>query len=89
MAVVKLACGATTVHNVYAFAVAIFLGVGDVAFIVYSYGKIVSTVIHFPSPEARSKAGSTCMAHVCVILFFYPILLISSHIFSCWPASQD
>lgn len=71
MAVVKLACGATIVDNLYAFAVAIFLGVGDVAFIAYSYGQIVRTVIHFPSPEARAKAGSTCTAHVCVILFFY------------------
>ncbi|XP_042759873.1 olfactory receptor 52K1-like [Panthera leo] len=71
MAVVKLACGATTVDNLYAFAVAIFLGVGDVAFIAYSYGQIVRTVIHFPSPEARAKAGSTCTVHVCVILFFY------------------
>lgn len=71
MAVVKLACGATTVDNIYAFAVAIFLGVGDVAFIAFSYGKIVRTIIHFPSPEARTKAGSTCTAHVCVILFFY------------------
>ncbi|KAM8815874.1 olfactory receptor 52N2-like [Rhynchonycteris naso] len=71
MAVVKLACGATTVDNLYAFAVAILLGVGDVAFIAYTYGKIVKAVIHFPSPEARSKASSTCTAHVCVILFFY------------------
>lgn len=38
MSVVKLACGATTVDSLYAFAVAIFLGVGDVAFIAYSYG---------------------------------------------------
>ncbi|XP_007527838.2 olfactory receptor 52K1-like [Erinaceus europaeus] len=71
MAVVKLACGATTVDNLYAFAVALFLGVGDVAFIAYSYGKIVRTVIHFPSSEARAKAASTCTAHVCVIIFFY------------------
>ncbi|XP_012311759.2 olfactory receptor 52K1-like [Aotus nancymaae] len=71
MAVVKLACGATMVDNLYAFAVAIFLGVGDVAFIAYSYGQIVRTVMRFPSPEARVKAGSTCTAHVCVILFFY------------------
>ncbi|XP_004466956.1 olfactory receptor 52K1-like [Dasypus novemcinctus] len=71
MAVVKLACGATTVDNLYAFAVAIFLGVGDVTFIAYSYGQIVRTVMQFPSSEARAKAGSTCMAHVCVILFFY------------------
>ncbi|XP_053415880.1 olfactory receptor 52K1-like [Nycticebus coucang] len=71
MAVVKLACGATTVDNFYAFAVAVFLGVGDVAFIAYSYGQIVRTVMHFPSPEARAKASSTCAAHICVILFFY------------------
>ncbi|XP_069325538.1 olfactory receptor 52K1-like [Eulemur rufifrons] len=71
MAVVKLACGATTVDNLYAFAVAVFLGVGDMTFIGYSYGQIVRTVTHFPSPEARAKAGSTCMAHVCVLLFFY------------------
>lgn len=71
MAVVKLACGATTMDNLYAFAVAIFLGVGDVSFIAYTYWQIVRTVIHFPSSEARAKAGSTCTAHVCVILFFY------------------
>ncbi|XP_008835592.1 olfactory receptor 52K1-like [Nannospalax galili] len=70
MAVVKLACGETTVDSLYAFAVAIFLGVGDVAFIAYSYGQIVKTVM-CSSPEARTKAGRTCTAHVCVILFFY------------------
>ncbi|KAM4846328.1 olfactory receptor 52L1-like [Thomomys bottae] len=71
MAMVKLACGDTAVDSLYAFAVALFLGVGDVAFIAYSYGQIVNTVLHFSSPEARAKAGSTCTAHVCVILFFY------------------
>lgn len=71
MAVVKLACGATTMDNLYAFAVAIFLGVGDVSFIAYSYGQIVRTMIHFLSPEACAKVGSTCTAHICVILFFY------------------
>lgn len=71
MAVVKLACGARTVDNLYVFAVAIFLGVGDMAFIAYTYGQIVKTVMHLPSPEARAKAGSTCTAHVCVIIFFY------------------
>lgn len=40
MAVVKPACGASTMDNLYAFAVAIFLGAGDVAFIAYSYGRL-------------------------------------------------
>jgi olfactory receptor len=55
MTVAKLACGITTMDSLYAFAVAVFLGVGDVAYIAYSYGQIVKTVIHFPSPEARAK----------------------------------
>ena len=59
MAVVKLACGVTIVDNLYAFAVEIFLGAGDVAFIAYSYGQIVRTMIHLPSSEAHAKAGST------------------------------
>lgn len=53
MTVVKLVCGATTVDSFYAFAVALFLGVGDVAFIACSYGQIVKTVMYFPLPEAR------------------------------------
>ncbi|XP_074046899.1 olfactory receptor 52K1-like [Macrotis lagotis] len=71
MAVVKLACGDTTIDNINAFIVALFLGIGDVAFIAYSYGHILYTVLKFPSQEARAKAGSTCTAHVVVILFFY------------------
>ncbi|KAM9034059.1 olfactory receptor 52K1-like [Sarcophilus harrisii] len=71
MAVVKLACGDTTIDNINAFIVALFLGTGDVAFIAYSYGRILQTVLNFPSHEARAKAGSTCTAHVVVILFFY------------------
>ncbi|XP_064144601.1 olfactory receptor 52N4-like [Loxodonta africana] len=71
MVVVKLGCAITTVNSLYAFAVTIFLGVGDVAFIVCSYGEIVRTVMHFPPPEAHAKAGSTWMVHVCAILFFY------------------
>ncbi|XP_020831568.1 olfactory receptor 52K1-like [Phascolarctos cinereus] len=68
---VKLACGDTTRDNINAFIVALFLGIGDVAFIAYSYGRILQTVLNFPSHEAWAKAGSTCTAHVVVILFFY------------------
>ncbi|KAM6184986.1 olfactory receptor 14J1-like [Rhynchocyon petersi] len=38
--------------------------------IVFSYIRIFSTVLRMPSTEGRSKAFSTCLPHLFVVLFF-------------------
>ncbi|NXB03628.1 O52R1 protein, partial [Cnemophilus loriae] len=78
MAVVKLACGDTRVNVIYGFFVA-FLVVGtDVVLICVSYARILLVVMRLPSREARLKAFSTCMSHVCVILAFYTPALFAA-----------
>ncbi|XP_064381378.1 olfactory receptor 52R1-like [Dromaius novaehollandiae] len=71
MAVVKLACGETTVNAIYGLFVAFAVAGFDVIVIFVSYTTILQVVMRLPSTEARLKAFSTCASHVCVILALY------------------
>nr|XP_056714746.1 olfactory receptor 52R1-like [Euleptes europaea] len=71
MAVVKLACGDTTVNQMYGLAVALFVVGSDVLSIALSYVMILQAVFALPSRQERLKALSTCASHCCVILIFY------------------
>ncbi|NWS77508.1 O52R1 protein, partial [Crotophaga sulcirostris] len=71
MAVVKLVCGDTRVSAIYGLFVAFFLVGSDVILISLSYTLILQVVMGLPSTEARHKAFSTCVSHVCIILVFY------------------
>ncbi|XP_040278506.1 olfactory receptor 52Z1-like [Bufo bufo] len=60
-----------TVNSVYGL-VAAFSSTGvDMILVAVSYGVIIRTVLRLPTSEARSKAFSTSMSHICVILLFY------------------
>ncbi|XP_015264386.1 PREDICTED: olfactory receptor 52R1-like [Gekko japonicus] len=71
MAVVKLACGDTTVNRLYGLAVALSVVGLDVLSIALSYAMILQAVFALPSHQKRLKALSTCASHCCVILVFY------------------
>ncbi|XP_036782895.2 olfactory receptor 52L1-like [Manis pentadactyla] len=71
MAVVKLACSATTVNRAYGLVVALLVVGLDVLAIGVSYALILQAVLRLPGGEARLKAFSTCGSHICVILVFY------------------
>ncbi|CAM4326567.1 unnamed protein product [Lepidochelys olivacea] len=71
MAVVKLACTDTTVNAAYGLLVALLVGGLDGMSITLSYMMILQAVFGLPSTQARLKALSTCMSHICVILTFY------------------
>ncbi|XP_049636559.1 olfactory receptor 52P1-like [Suncus etruscus] len=77
MAVVKLASANTLINRAYGMAVALSVMVLDLILIATSYIKILQAVFRLSSQNARSKALSTCAAHVCTILVSYTPALFS------------
>ncbi|XP_040820309.1 olfactory receptor 52K2 [Ochotona curzoniae] len=78
MAVVRLACGDTHFNNIYGIAVAMFIVVLDLLFVILSYIFILQAVLQLASQEARYKAFGTCVSHIGAILAFYTPVVISS-----------
>ena len=78
MAVVRLACGDTSFNNIYGIAVAIFIVVLDLLFVILSYVFILQAVLQLASQEARYKAFGTCVSHIGAILSTYTPVDISS-----------
>ncbi|XP_019518899.1 PREDICTED: olfactory receptor 13J1-like [Hipposideros armiger] len=71
LAVLKLACGDTSVSEALLLMGAILLLPVPLAFICLSYTLILATILRVPSAAGRRKAFSTCSAHLAVVLLFY------------------
>ncbi|XP_005342187.2 olfactory receptor 7D11 [Ictidomys tridecemlineatus] len=67
----KVATSDTLVNNIFMYAVAALLGVLPMAGILYSYCRIVSSLMRMPSLASKYKAFSTCGSHLCVVSLFY------------------
>ncbi|XP_049746022.1 olfactory receptor 52K1-like [Elephas maximus indicus] len=78
MAVVRLACGDTRFNNIYGIALAMFIVVLDLLFVILSYIFILQAVLQLASKEARYKAFGTCVSHIGAILSTYTPVVISS-----------
>ena len=77
MAVVKLAAENIRVNKIYGLFVAFTVAGLDIVLITLSYIQIFITVFCLPQKEARLKAFSTCVAHICVFLQFYFLAFFS------------
>ncbi|XP_032096995.1 olfactory receptor 52A5 [Sapajus apella] len=77
MAIVKLAAEDIRVNKIYGLFVAFAILGFDIIFITLSYVQIFITVFQLPQKEARFKAFSTCIAHICVFLQFYLLAFFS------------
>ncbi|XP_038178541.1 putative gustatory receptor clone PTE03 [Arvicola amphibius] len=69
--VIKLACSDTLINNILVYAVTSALGGVPLLGIIFSYFKIMSSILRMPSPGGRYKAFSTCGSHLSVVSLFY------------------
>uniref|UniRef100_A0A8D2D2X9 Olfactory receptor n=1 Tax=Sciurus vulgaris TaxID=55149 RepID=A0A8D2D2X9_SCIVU len=67
----ELSCNSTYVSELVVFiVVAVDIGMPIVT-IFFSYALILSSILHIPSTDGRSKAFSTCSSHMMVVSLFF------------------
>ncbi|XP_057564260.1 olfactory receptor 7A10-like [Hippopotamus amphibius kiboko] len=69
--VLKSACSDALSNYIVLYSVAGLLGVIPLTGILFSYTKIISTILKVSSAEGKYKAFSTCGSHLTVISLFY------------------
>ncbi|XP_011810354.1 PREDICTED: olfactory receptor 7E24-like [Colobus angolensis palliatus] len=66
-----LACCDTFTNNIVMYFLAAIFGFLPISGILFSYYKIVSSILRVPSSGGRYKAFSTCGSHLSVVCLFY------------------
>ncbi|XP_006993495.2 olfactory receptor 7E178-like [Peromyscus maniculatus bairdii] len=69
--VLKLAHFDTVTNTIVRFSIGTLFGLIPISGIVFSYFKIVSSIIRSPSSSGRHKTFSTCGSHLSVVCLFY------------------
>ncbi|XP_060980434.1 olfactory receptor 10C1-like [Dama dama] len=77
MPVVKLACVDTSHNETALFAISVLFIMTPCLLILYSYVRILVTILRIPSATGRSKAFSTCSSHILVVSLFYGTALFT------------
>ncbi|EFB20422.1 hypothetical protein PANDA_020934, partial [Ailuropoda melanoleuca] len=73
--VIRHACSDTFVNDTVLYVSAVLLAGGPLAGILYSYSKIVSSILGISSARGKYKAFSTCASHLSVVSVFYCTVL--------------
>ncbi|XP_045660120.1 olfactory receptor-like protein OLF4 [Ursus americanus] len=72
---VQLACSDTFLNNLVMYFAAVLLGGGAFVGILYTYSKIVSSILRISSAQGKYKAFSTCASHLSIVCLFYCTML--------------
>uniref|UniRef100_A0A8C4TDI1 Olfactory receptor n=1 Tax=Erpetoichthys calabaricus TaxID=27687 RepID=A0A8C4TDI1_ERPCA len=70
-AVLSLACADITDHANGAFGLALFVNYVPLLFVLWTYIRIIVSVLKLKTTESRAKAFSMCSSHVTVVLMYY------------------
>ncbi|XP_006877469.1 PREDICTED: olfactory receptor 7D4-like [Chrysochloris asiatica] len=68
---IKVACSDTLIINIVMYVTTALLGVFPLTGILFSYLKIVSSLMRMSSAGGKCKAFSTCGSHLSVVCLFY------------------
>nr|XP_019569781.1 PREDICTED: olfactory receptor 7A5-like [Rhinolophus sinicus] len=66
-----LACSDTLINYILLYTVIGILGIVPFSGILFSYIRIVSSILRIPSADGKYKAFSTCASHLSVVSLFY------------------
>ncbi|XP_007526069.1 olfactory receptor 7A17-like [Erinaceus europaeus] len=69
--VVQLASSDTSLNDWLMILSAVLLSGGPLSGILYSYSKIISSILRISSAQGKSKAFSTCASHLSAVFLFY------------------
>ncbi|XP_008710240.1 olfactory receptor-like protein OLF4 [Ursus maritimus] len=69
--IIQLACSDTFLNNMVMYFATVLLVGGPLAWILYSYSKIISSIRGISSAQGKYKAFSTCASHLSVVSLFY------------------
>ncbi|XP_006878086.1 PREDICTED: olfactory receptor 18-like [Chrysochloris asiatica] len=67
----NLACSDTSTYAILVYFIGAILGGIPVSGILFSYIRIISSILRVSSSDGRYKAFSTCGSHLSVVCFFY------------------
>ncbi|XP_055975692.1 olfactory receptor 7A17-like [Sorex fumeus] len=67
----KLACNDTFINDIVQYFITGLMGVIPLIGILYSYTKIISSILGIASAQGKYKAFSTCSSHLAIISLFY------------------
>ncbi|XP_045845886.1 olfactory receptor 7A17-like [Meles meles] len=68
---IQLACSDTLLNNMVMYFAAVLLVGVPLAGILYSYSKIISSILGISSAQGKYKAFSTCASHLSVVSLFF------------------
>ncbi|XP_065795795.1 olfactory receptor 2A2-like [Muntiacus reevesi] len=74
--VLKVTCGETWINDVFLLADGVFILIAPISLVLVSYVRILRDILKIQSKEGRKKAFSTCSSHLCVVGFYFGIVLM-------------
>ncbi|MBZ3880170.1 Olfactory receptor 18 [Sciurus carolinensis] len=69
--ILNLDCSDSFIKSTVTYFVSAMFGFFPISVILFSYYRIVSSILKIPSPGGRYKAFSTCGSHLSVVCLFY------------------
>ncbi|XP_063794737.1 olfactory receptor 6F1-like [Pseudophryne corroboree] len=72
----SITCTDSSIFKIYFLVLTWIVVFGCLLFIILSYCKIILTIVRIPSTSGKSKAFSTCLSHLTVVVIYYSSVIL-------------